>query len=183
MKNLYPLFLSAMIALSPAVVANQGPSVARDITDCRKLRSSEARLACFDAVADRLAEELLLADDGRETTESLEPKEEDEKASEPPSTTSGGELPTWAAGPQRSQEKRDLDSRQFEAIIVRITRTNRGRHRFYTEDGAIWEQTQTVDFVPPRSLPTVAEFRRRMTGNPTIRFDVSRRSYRVRRIE
>ena len=102
-----------------------------------------------------------------------------------PSGEVAEEQPYWAAAP--APQPSDIDQaeapRQFEATIVRITRNNVGRHRFYTEDGAVWEQTQIVKVREPKSLPAVAEFRRKMTGNPTIKFDVSSRSYRVRRIK
>ncbi|MEM9401294.1 MAG: hypothetical protein AAGA44_02265 [Pseudomonadota bacterium] len=91
--------------------------------------------------------------------------------------------PVWAAAPeQRTEEPKD-SPRRFEATIVRITSNNVGRHRFYTEDGAVWEQTQLVEVRQPKALPATAEFRRKITGNPTIKFDSSSRSYRVRRIK
>ena len=94
------------------------------------------------------------------------------------------QLPGWAAAPEPQQRDDEAEMpRRFEATIVRITRNNVGRHRFYTADGAVWEQTQLVEVQQPDSLPAVAEFRRKMTGNPTISFEVSSRSYRVRRIE
>jgi hypothetical protein len=104
-----------------------------------------------------------------------------------PSVRATEQLPDWAAAPEPEPEQRDNEKaeipRRFEATIVRITSNNVGRHRFYTQDGAVWEQTQLVEVIQPTSLPAVAEFRRRLTGNPTISFEVSSRSYRVRRIE
>ena len=102
-----------------------------------------------------------------------------------PSREASEQPPDWAAAPRRPQRDVEQDEipKQFEATIVRITRNNVGRHRFYTADGAVWEQTQLVDVRQPDSLPAVAQFRRKLTGNPTIKFDVSSRSYRVRRIE
>ena len=93
------------------------------------------------------------------------------------------EAPGWAAPPLRKESDDRDDPNRFEATIVRITRNNAGRHRFYTEQGAIWEQTQIEEIRPPRSLPTMAEFRKRLTGNPTIKFDISNQAYRVRRVE
>jgi hypothetical protein len=113
------------------------------------------------------------------------PDASDAPAAVEPSGGATEQPPNWAAAPepqQREIEQAEMP-RRFEASIVRITRNNVGRHRFYTEDGAVWEQTQIVEVIQPESLPAVAEFRRKLTGNPTIKFDVSNRSYRVRRIE
>lgn len=113
------------------------------------------------------------------------PDAPDAPAAVEPSGEAAEHPPNWAAAPQPQQ--RDIEqaevSRRFEATIVRITRNNVGRHRFYTADGAVWEQTQIVEVRQPKNLPAVAEFHRKLTGNPTIKFDVSNRSYRVKRIE
>ena len=102
-----------------------------------------------------------------------------------PSAEAAEDLPDWAAAPepQKSYAEQAEVPRTFEASIVRITRNNVGRHRFYTADGAVWEQTQLVEVRAPKSLPVAAEFNRRFTGNPTIQLEGSSRSYRVRRIE
>ena len=106
-----------------------------------------------------------------------------EPTPEQPRLSTEDGLPIWAAAPQYTREELAEEPRDtFQATIVRITRTKAGKHRFYTESGAVWEQTQKVKVNPPKSLPAVAEFRRRMTGNPMIKFpEVSNRSYRVRR--
>ncbi len=95
------------------------------------------------------------------------------------------DLPEWAAAPepQEREDEKAEDPRRFEATIVRITRNNVGRHRFFTADGAVWEQTQLVEVRAPKSLPAKAEFNRKLTGNPTIKLEGSNRSYRVRRVE
>lgn len=115
------------------------------------------------------------------------PEPSGEAAEHPPEPLgeAAEEQPNWAAAPepQPSDIEQAEAPRRFEATIVRITRNNVGRHRFYTADGAVWEQTQIAEVRAPKSLPAVAEFRRRLTGSPTIKFDVSSRSYRVRRIE
>jgi hypothetical protein len=239
-----------------AVAADPLGLAAEDAASCRELRDPDVRLACFDAVAHRLAEALDSIDQagrdagdlpvGRDAPDApvaVEPSDEpaehapigrdapvvpaavepsgkaaelppigrdapdvsaavepsgeaaehapigrdvpDAPAAVEPSGEAAEEPPYWAAAPQ--PQPRDIEQaevpRQFEATIVRITRNNVGRHRFYTADGAVWEQTQIVEVRQPKSLPAVAEFRRRLTGNPTIKFDVSSRSYRVRRIE
>ena len=169
--------------------------VAEDAASCLELRDPDIRLACFDAAANRLAEALGSMDQagstavdlpiGPDAPAAVEPS--GEAAEDPPEPLGEAveEQPYWAAAP--APQPSDIDQaeapRQFEATIVRITRNNVGRHRFYTEDGAVWEQTQIVKVREPKSLPAVAEFRRKMTGNPTIKFDVSSRSYRVKRIE
>jgi len=141
---------------APAASAAPAVSAAPDVPDASDASDAPAASAASDAPA------------------AVEPSGE---AAEHP--------PNWAAAPE--PEQREIEPaeipRRFEATIVRITVNNVGRHRFYTADGAVWEQTQIVEVRQPRSLPTVAEFHRKRTGNPTIKFDVSSRSYRVRRIE
>ena len=203
--------LSALLVLPAPVPAQEGVPAATDAADplrlaaedaasCRELRNPDVRLACLDSAADRLAEALAPVDpavlsegnlpigpdaavapespDAPEAPAAVEPSGE---AAEQPEE----QLPGWAAAPEPRQSFDDKAEmpRRFEATIVRITRNNVGRHRFYTADGAVWEQTQIVEVQQPDSLPAVAEFRRKMTGNPTISFEVSSRSYRVRRIE
>lgn len=107
---------------------------------------------------------------------------------EPPAPASSASAeadapPVWAAAPLQRAEDPEDSPRRFETTIVRITSNNVGRHRFYTEDGAVWEQTQLVKVRQPKSLPATAEFRRMMTGSPTIKFEISNRSYRVKRIK
>jgi hypothetical protein len=168
---------------------------AEDTASCQELRDPDVRLACFDAAADRLAEALSSMDQVERNAGDLPigPGATDASASQAaptavaPSVRATEQLPDWAAAPEPEPEQRDNEKaeipRRFEATIVRITSNNVGRHRFYTQDGAVWEQTQLVEVIQPTSLPAVAEFRRRLTGNPTISFEVSSRSYRVRRIE
>ena len=199
--------LSALLVLPAPVPAQEGVPAAADAADplrlaaedaasCRELRNPDVRLACLDSAADRLAEALAPVDpavlsegnlpigpDAAVAPES--PDAPEAPAAVEPSGEVAEQPPSWAAAPEPEQpvvEKAEMP-RRFEATIVRITRNNAGRHRFYTEDGAVWEQTQLVEVQQPDSLPAVAEFRRKLTGNPTITFDVSSRSYRVRRIE
>lgn len=113
----------------------------------------------------------------------ISPDAPDAPAAVEPSGEAAQHSPIWAAAPQYRDIEQAEEPRRFEATIVRITRNNVGRHRFYTADGAVWEQTQIVEVRQPKSLPAVAEFRRKRTGSPTIKFDISSRSYRVRRIE
>ena len=187
MRAVVLILLGGIVVTAPAFGANPLRDAAEDATNCRELREPDARLACFDAASERLAEALGMVEP---VARSAETETSSTRSAEPvaaePTTEADDDLPTWAAAPQPRQNEtraRGEDPRRFEATIVRITRNRVGRHRFYTEDGAVWEQTQNVEVRPPRSLPAVAEFRRRLTGNPTIKFDVSNRSYRVRRIE
>ncbi len=133
------------------------------------------------AQADERAEPVV----AKTNTRSTSSDDSEVKATEPSEISTDDGLPLWAAAPQFTREEKAQETRDsFDATIVRITRNSLGKHRFYTEDGAVWEQTQKVKVVPPRSLPTVAEFRQRATGSPTIKFaDVSNRSYRVRRVK
>lgn len=171
--------------LSTAIAADPLRLAAEDAASCRELRDPDVRLACLDAAAHRLAEALGSMDQAGRNAGDLPigPDAPDAPAAVEPSGEATEHPPNWASAPQQ----RDIEPvelpRRFEASIVRITRNNVGRHRFYTADGAVWEQTQIAEVRQPKSLPTVAEFRRKLFGNPTIKFDVSNRSYRVRRIE
>ena len=184
--------LSQDIDPATAVAADPLRLAAEDTASCRELRDPDVRLACFDAAAHRLSKALGSRDQVVRNAGDLPISTDATNASAAPaavepSVRATKQLPDWAAAPQRQRQRRDDDKaetpRRFEATIVRITSNNVGRHRFYTEDGAVWEQTQLVEVIQPKSLPTVAKFRRSLTGNPTISFEVSSRSYRVRRIE
>lgn len=182
MRAVIAILLGGLAVSAPAVGADPLREAAEDAANCRQLRDPDVRLACLDAASEQLAEALGAARQAERGTEATPERPESRVAAEP-SAEPEEEVPTWAAAPRHSEAERAKDPREFEATIVRITRNNVGRHRFYTEDGAIWEQTQLVEVRPPRSLPAVAEFNRKLTGNPTIKFDVSNRSYRVRRVE
>jgi hypothetical protein len=183
MRAVIAILLGGITLSAPAVGADPLKEAAEDAANCRALRDPDVRLACLDAASEKLAEALgSVRQAERSAPAAPAQAEEPRSAAEPPAEETE-DVPTWAAAPRHSETEREADPREFEATIVRITRNNVGRHRFYTEDGAVWEQTQLVEFRPPRSLPAVAEFNRKLTGNPTIKFDVSNRSYRVRRIE
>ena len=184
--------LSQDIDPATAVAADPLRLAAEDTASCRELRDPDVRLACFDAAAHRLSEALgsryqVVRNAGGLPISTAATNASAAPATLEPLVRATKQLPDWAAAPQRQRQRRDDDKaetpRRFEATIVRITSNNVGRHRFYTEDGAVWEQTQLVEVIQPKSLPTVAKFRRSLTGNPTISFEVSSRSYRVRRIE
>jgi len=171
--------------LSTAIAADPLRLAAEDAASCRELRDPDVRLACLDDAAHRLAEALGSMDQAGRNAGDLPigPDAPDAPAAVEPSGEATEHPPNWASAPQHRDIEQAETPRRFEATIVRITRNNVGRHRFYTADGAVWEQTQIAEVREPRSLPTVAEFRRKLSGNPTIKFDVSNRSYRVRRIE
>ena len=182
--------LSQDIDPATAVAADPLRLAAEDTASCRELRDPDVRLACFDAAAHRLSEALgsryqVVRNAGGLPIYTAATNASAAPATLEPLVRATKQLPDWAAAPQR--QRRDDDKaetpRRFAATIVRITSNNVGRHSFYTEDGAVWEQTQLVEVIQPKSLPTVAKFRRSLTGNPTISFEVSSRSYRVRRIE
>jgi hypothetical protein len=187
MRAAIAILLGGCIVSATAVAADLLRLAAEDAASCRELRDSDVRLTCLDAAAHRLAEALGSIDQAGHNAGDLpiDPDASDAPAAVEPSGEATERSPNWAAAPQpqhREIEQAEIP-RRFEATIVRITRNNVGRHRFYTEDGAVWEQTQIVEVRQPENLPAVAEFRRKLTGNPTIKFDVSGRSYRVRRVE
>ncbi|MFC3093822.1 hypothetical protein DRW07_10110 [Alteromonas sediminis] len=196
MQIILPLLVGGILFSSTAVASDSLAEAAKKAVNCSNISDADARLACFDAASKRLS--ALLAPEmvakPAETpvkpttpvkpaparTETVAAKPDVKKKAE---SIEEETLPTWASGPRHTEEERKQDSDDFTATIVRITSNNLGRHRFYTEDGAVWEQTQLVKVRKPRSLPAVAEFRRKMTGNPVISFENSGRSYRVRRIK
>lgn len=176
--------------------------------ECRDLDVPEARLECFDRSITALSEALgtpITSHAGEATAEveswaNSASAADQASVTEPPvavlaeetqatmaeaSATSIEEAPSWASAPAppATGEVLAREPSMFIATIVRITRNGIGRHKFYTDDGAVWEQTQISEIRPPRSLPAEAEIRQRLTGNPTIKFDVSNQAYRVRRIE
>lgn len=186
--------LAQDIASATADAADPLRLAAEDAASCRELRDPDVRLACLDAAAQRLAEALGAMDQaghdardlpiGPDAPAALDaPNAPVAPAAVEPSGEAAEQSPNWAAAPRKPEIEQAEVPRRFEATIVRITRNNVGRHRFYTADGAVWEQTQIVEVRQPKNLPAVAEFRQKLTGNPTIKFDVSNRSYRVRRIE
>jgi hypothetical protein len=177
--------LAQDIVSATAVAADPLRLAAEDVTSCRELRDPDVRLACFDSAAHQLAEALGSMDQaGRNAVDlPVGPDAPDAPAAVEPSGAAAEHPPNWASAPEHREIEQAEIPRRFEATIVRITINNVGRHRFYTEDGAVWEQTQIAEVRQPRSLPAVAEFHRKLTGNPTIKFDVSSRSYRVRRID
>lgn len=201
-RAILPLFCAAAL-LMPATDANADDlkKAANDLTQCRNLSDSEVRLACFDAAVDKLADALERAalpdhdsavrrspsveeETASPTTgESKSTREDSPRPQKEQANESDSALPGWAAAPSKSESSDRDDPDSFEATIVRITRNNVGRHWFYTEDGAVWKQTQIEEIRPPKSLPAIAEFKEKLTGNPVIKFDVSNRAYRVRRVK
>jgi len=177
--------LAKDIVSATDVAADPLRLAAEDAASCRELRDPDVRLACLDAAAHRLAEALGSMDQHGRIARDLPigPDAPDAPVTPDASVASDAPAAVEPSGGATEQPPNWAAARRFEASIVRITVNNVGRHRFYTADGAVWEQTQIVEVRQPRSLPTVAEFHRKRTGNPTIKFDVSSRSYRVRRIE
>ena len=179
-----PILMDASIFSPPVNGAVPLVEEAKSTVNCREVSDAEDRLACFDVAAKRLADLLNPVKPATDLAEAPSPNPESSTAESPAIVADDG-IPTWAAAPQYTKEELAQETRdKFETMIVRITVNKRGSHRFYTEDGAVWKQTQKVKVVPPRSLPAIAELRLKRTGNPTIKFiDISNRSYRVRRVE
>ena len=177
--------LAQNIVSATAVAADPLRLAAEDAASCQELRDPDVRLACFDSAAHQLAKALGSVDQaGRNAVElPIGPDAPDTPAAVEPPRAAAEQPPNWASAPEPREIEQAETPRRFEATIVRITINNVGRHHFYTEDGAVWEQTQIAKVRQPSSLPAVAEFHRKLTGNPTIKFDVSGRSHRVRRID
>ena len=185
--------ISSLVAFQCAQAQEELIQSATNVVECKALSSDKLRLACFDSATEAL-EKIVLASlqtpkvNANSTTPTLAKKQPNAVVATTPkketdTKTSAEEQPTWAAGPRYTEEEVKQDVADFEATIVRITVNAKGRHKFYTDDGAIWEQTQNVRFIAPDALPAKATFNRNYTGNPSISFDVSRRTYRVKRIK
>lgn len=201
-----------LLGLLTAPMAASHADAVRDAAlktvDCQDLVDPQARLECFDrsvtalsdalgtpavtGVGEAMAEIETRVNNANATDEaSVAASQMVALAEETPTAAAGTsaksieEAPSWATAPapQPTREELAQEPSMFIATIVRITRNGVGRHKFYTDDGAVWEQTQIVEIRPPSSLPAEAEIRQRLTGNPTIKFDVSNQAYRVRRIE
>lgn len=156
-----------------------------ELVACREIADPAERVACYDPLVSRLAGELAAADVAPELAPLDSPPEVVERRPEvaPEAEPSAPETPGWAQAPAPAPEREADAPRSFDGVIVRIVRLNSGRYLFFTEDGAIWEQTQDVRVNLPSSLPARVEFRRRLTGNPMISFEGTRAGYRVRRIQ
>lgn len=200
------LLVTAMVCAAD-VQADPVTESASDVAECRNISNPEVRLACFDAAVAPLVRALQATEQAASasTTPAVDAPERSrsdatastsapgsEKRTAAPSSgadrdrssvATGESIPAWAAAPDRDEAPRSEQSNEFTATIVRIVRNQLGRHYFHTEDGAVWMQTQVEKIRAPESLPAEATFRRKLTGNPTIQFDISNRSYRVRRVE
>ena len=203
------LVLLGLLAI-PIAASHADPvrDAALKTVDCKDLVVPEERLACFDRSVTALSDALATAPMSRagETMAQFESPANGDSGAAAPATTAtqtaalaggvqdaapgAGSIspavkPSWAAAPEprATPDEQAEEPTMFTAKIVRITRNGVGRYKFYTDDGAVWEQTQIVEIRPPRSLPAEAEIRQRLTGSPTIKFDVSNQAYRVRRIE
>ncbi len=182
MLLLAPILIGASIFSQPIFADEAFILAAKKTVSCRDLTNAKDRLDCFDASTKKLAS--LITPD-KSVAKVPETSSQDSSTTDSSVTTAGDSIPTWAAAPRHTKEELSQEKRQsFETTIVRITVNNEGKHSFYTKDGAVWKQTQKDKVLPPRSLPALAEIRRKRTGNPTIKFvDVSNRSYRVLRIK
>lgn len=204
-KSDFALLMTTMVCTT-AVNANPLTEGASDVAECRELSNPTVRLACYDAAAELLARALESSElsaaasagsaSSSESASSTSSQSSSAQGSKQQAAASGrisdradtpgdreNDTPEWAAAPSRAEEDRSEQPNNFTATIVRITKNNLGRHYFHTDDGAVWMQTQIERIREPRSLPAQAEFQKKLTGNPTIKFDISNRSYRVRRVE
>ena len=199
-------FVLAFCLLGNSVFADDLRSAAGKAVECRSIEDPLERLACLDAAAENLSENL-------ETVPEPVPAPSEDLTIAAPATPEEPNTPTWAQAPEpdvadvaevssannetAEEEKRPLwarivprrrnetrEDRVIDITIVRITRNNIGRHYFYTENDGVWRQTTPVELRPPGSLPAVATISRSALGSPKLRFeDTGNRAYRVRRVE
>lgn len=157
-----------------------------ELRDCRDVTSALERVACYDAFVAKFDDGETESQPGPSVGTGTGSASEAGVPVEAPQQRhghAGTSNPEWAQAPEDSSDGNAEEPRRFTGMVVQITQTSAGRHRFITEDGAVWEQTQDVRVRLPGSLPVEVQFRRRITGNPTISFEGSRSAYRVRRVQ
>lgn len=186
------VLLVSGVTLTATAQSATVPALFDELVACQAIEEPSQRLACYDPLVLQLAVGLQAAaiDPDPAGVEPLAQREAELAAQDEASPQLEPEdesLPTmppeWARAPEPQAEPDADGPRAFDGVVVRIVRLNSGRHLFFTEDGAVWEQTQDVNVRLPASLPANVEFRRRLTGNPAMSFEGTRAAYRVRRIE
>lgn len=172
--SIFPAFAVAAL-LAPVAAAQDMKGAAQSVVDCRGLEDPEARLACFDAASEPLAEMLSAPKIPGWADAPSTPEKTDSASGE-------DKLPIWARIMPRSDSADTPD--EITITVTRIMRNNVGRHFFFTEDGQEWEQVVAEQVKPPKSLPAGATISESTFGSPKLRFtDGPSGAYGVRRVD
>ena len=151
MHRLFALVLSLLLLpLTPAVEAAE--LSVEQLRDCQQIDDGSARLACFDAFAERVLAEGLLAPEtiseasapsaasAAAVVEASEPAEAAIVAAEPqvePATEPGGEA---EFGRREEPEKPE----SIQTVIDKTDKTAYGKLILYLENGQIWQQLDSL---------------------------------------
>ena len=128
-KNMTLLLFLGYAFMSANIVHAQSDAGLRP--DCRQLSSDEARLACYDALFPRAAEE---------TSDSLEPIE----PVEPEAHVGDPEATTGDEGFGLSATDTGSEPQSIEVIIVSWRESGYREWVFITEDGQVWRQKEPM---------------------------------------
>lgn len=177
MKNALSASFCVLVFASAHATAQSGDGAeVNALMMCAGIEDAAERLACFDA-------QVAAANAGPRPAPALAP------ATRPSVPETVDTAPSWAKAPEPAEVEAkptrqfDREPSDFAAEIVKVTRTRSDKLRFYTADGQVWEQLLSgEDWDLPDSLPANAEIQRRMVGKPVIKFEHSKKTYKVKRI-
>lgn len=196
-----------MLGAAPAAYAAPLDS----ILSCRQIEDAQARLACFDAAAATLSQDVetgnVVAVEGAD----IEAVERDGFGLNLPSLPRLSSMFAWrgspsdatdqpaqrerqgalasaeAAGEARVVERReDGEIQMIELVIERVSTHGYNTSRFHMTNGQIWEVTDTMSVSVPRARRGEvlnAEIRRAGAGGFFLRINGEGRAMRVRRLE
>lgn len=111
------------------------PAAIKEIDACRSISDSTARLACFDAAAAKLAGAI-------ESKELVVVEQQEVKKTK--RSLFGFRLPDLAIFGDKGSE----DDQQLTTTIAQASQGKNGRWNITTAEGAIWQTTEPVPFLP-----------------------------------
>lgn len=208
-RRLYRPMAVACVLLGTAPAAYAAPL--DSILSCRQIEDAQARLACFDAAAATLSQDVqtgvVVAVEGVE----IEAVERDGFGLNLPSLPRLSSVFAWrgapsdstdqpaprerqgalasaeATGEARVVERRDDGQIQMiELVIDRVSTHGYNTTRFHMTNGQIWEVTDTMRVSVPRTRRgevLTAEIRRAGAGGFFLRINGEGRAMRVHRLE
>jgi len=187
-------FACLLLGTAPAAYAAPLDS----ILSCRQIEDAQARLACFDAAAATLSQDVetgvVVAVEGVE----IEAVERDgfglrrgspsDSAEQPAAREREGALASAETSPDaRVVERReDGQIQMIELVIDRVSTHGYNTTRFHMTNDQIWEVTDTMSVNVPRvrrGEVLNAEIRRAGAGGFFLRINGEGRAMRVRRLE
>lgn len=138
----------ALIALEAPLLAQ--PDVVDQIAVCARIGKKDARLACYDSVAQAAARPAQRADSGSQPS-----------PPPAPSASTDDAKPQGLGAEQVTRRTRDVAEStaptESETTVIASRDIGRGLWQFQMADGAIWRMTERVaGFRPPSSNGTVS---------------------------